>query len=59
MRPRYAIATISGSDFMRLTWQHGYPRLAYIEDGIIQRVWEHNQLPSVSQLKKLGNRAAL
>ena len=59
MRPRYAIATISGSDFMRLTWRHGYPRLAYIEDGIIQRVWEHNQLPSVSQLKKLGNRAAL
>lgn len=55
MRPRYQIASISSSDFMRLTWRHGYPRLAYIEDGIIRRVWEHNQMPSVAQLKKLGS----
>lgn len=55
MRPRYTIASISGSDFMRLTWRHGYPRLAYIEDGIIRRVWEHDQLPSLAQLKKLGS----
>ncbi|MDA0337970.1 MAG: thioredoxin family protein, partial [bacterium] len=54
MRPRYKIASISSSDFMRLTWRHGYPRLAYIEGGVIQRVWEHDQMPSVAQLKKLG-----
>jgi len=55
MRPRYTIASISSSDFMRLTWRHGYPRLAYIQDGVIQRVWERNQMPSVAQLKKLGS----
>lgn len=55
MRPRYQIASISSSDFMRLTWRHGFPRLAYIEDGIIRRVWEHNEMPSVAQLKKLGS----
>jgi uncharacterized membrane protein YphA (DoxX/SURF4 family) len=55
MRPRYQIGTISSSDFMRLTWRHGYPRLAYIEDGIIRRVWEHNQMPSVAQLKRLAS----
>lgn len=55
MRPRYTIASISSSDFMRLTWRHGYPRLAYIEDGVIQQVWERNEMPSVAQLKKLGS----
>lgn len=54
MGPRYGIAAISSSDFMRLTWRHGYPRLAYIEDGVIRRVWEHNQMPAVAVLKKLG-----
>lgn len=54
MGPRYSIASISSSDFMRLTWRHGYPRLAYIEDGVIRRVWEHNQMPSVAVLQRLG-----
>lgn len=55
MRPRYTIASISASDFMRLTWRHGYPRLAYVEDGVIQKVWEYNQMPSAAQLQKLGS----
>ena len=58
MRPRYTIASVSSSDFMRLTWRHGYPRLAYIKDGVIERVWEHDQMPSTLQLKKLGGGSA-
>lgn len=54
MRPRYPIASIASSDWMRLTWRHGWPRLAYVKDGVIQRVWEHNQMPTVAQLQKLG-----
>ncbi len=52
--PRYEIASISSSDWMRLTWRHGWPRLAYVEDGVIQRVWEYDQMPSVSQLVRLS-----
>ena len=54
MRPRYTIASISSSDWMRLTWRHGWPRLAYVEDGVIQRVWEHDAMPSVDQLQGLS-----
>ena len=53
-RPRFEIASISSSDWMRLTWRHGWPRLAYVEDGVIRRVWEYDQMPSVSQLVRLG-----
>jgi uncharacterized membrane protein YphA (DoxX/SURF4 family)/thiol-disulfide isomerase/thioredoxin len=53
MRPRYTIGSISASDFMRLTWRHGYPRLAYVVDGVIQNVWEYDSMPSTAQLASL------
>ena len=52
-RPRFAIATISIADFKRLTYGHGYPRLAYIVDGVVVRVWEHHAFPSLTELRKL------
>ena len=52
-RPRFTIATISFADFKRLTYGHGYPRLAYIVDGVIVRVWESHAFPSVAELRKL------
>ncbi len=52
-RPRFAIATISIADFKRLTYGHGYPRLAYIVDGVVVRVWERHAFPSLTELRKL------
>jgi hypothetical protein len=52
-QPRYPIASISRTDFLRLTWRHGYPRLAHVRDGVIQRVWEYDHLPSLSELQAL------
>ena len=53
MNPRFDIATISKSDWMRLTVGHGWPRLAWIRDGIVQRVWEYNFMPSTSELQRV------
>jgi thiol-disulfide isomerase/thioredoxin len=50
-QPRYPIASISRTDFLRLTWKHGYPRLAHVRDGVVQRVWESNALPTLAQLQ--------
>jgi len=52
-RPRFTIATISFVDFKRLTHGHGYPRLAYIVDGVVMRVWESHAFPSLAELRKL------
>ena len=52
-QPRFAIAAISTVDFRRLTWGHGFPRLAYIEDGMIKQVWDHGTFPSLAVLKQL------
>ena len=52
LRPKYEIATISLTDFRRLTYNHGYPRLAYVDDGVVQAVWEYFQLPDVDQLRR-------
>lgn len=52
MKPRFDIATLSTSDWMRLTAGHGWPRLAWIRDGVVQRVWEHNGMPTTSQLQR-------
>jgi hypothetical protein len=43
---QYPIGKISRTDFFRLTWGHGYPRLAYIRDGVVRHVWEHDQFPT-------------
>jgi hypothetical protein len=50
--PQYDIATISKTDYFRLTYAHGYPRLAYIEDGVVQSVWERDFMPTVERLKE-------
>ena len=52
-RPRFIIAAISFSDFKRLTHGQGYPRLAYIVDGVVVRVWERYAFPSLAELKRL------
>ncbi len=52
-QPRFTIAALSLADFARLTQGHGFPRLAYIVDGVIERVWEHGAFPSLEELKQL------
>ena len=53
LQPRFDIATISQTDFFRLTFGHGYPRLAYIADGVVQQVWESNYMPTPARLRKI------
>jgi len=52
-RPRYPIGTITRTDFFRLTWGHGFPRLAYVKDGTVRVVWEHDRFPTPAQLRAL------
>jgi hypothetical protein len=52
LEPRFEIGTISRTDFFRLTWKHGYPRLAHINDGVVRRVWEHDQLPEPEEMRE-------
>ena len=52
-RPDFHIASISTSDFRRLTAGHGYPRLAYVRDGVIENVWERAEMPTLGQLRRL------
>ena len=53
LQPRFDIATISVTDFRRLTFGHGFPRLAYIADGVVQQVWESNYMPTQARLRKI------
>ena len=53
LQPRFDIATISITDFRRLTFGHGYPRLAYIADGVVQQVWESSYMPTQARLRKI------
>ncbi|MXW78888.1 MAG: hypothetical protein F4Z57_07865 [Gemmatimonadetes bacterium] len=53
LQPRFDIATISQTDFRRLTFGHGFPRLAYIADGVVQQVWESNYMPTQARLRKI------
>ena len=55
MKPRFEIATISTSDWMRLTAGHGWPRLAAVTDGVVQHVWEHDRIPTTQQLVRALN----
>lgn len=54
LQPLYGIATISSTDFLRLTAGHGYPRLALLRDGEVVRVWEHNTMPTADQIRALA-----
>jgi len=55
LQPRFVIGTISKTDFFRLTWKHGYPRMAYVRDGAVQKVWEFNEIPDAEKLlRELG-----
>lgn len=51
LQPLYPTATISSTDFLRLTAGHGYPRLALVREGEIVRVWEHNAMPTIDEIK--------
>ena len=53
LQPLYDIATISTTDYSRLVWKHGYPRLAYVRDGVVQAVWEYYEMPTGKQIKNL------
>ena len=53
LQPRFDIATVSQSDFFRLTFGHGYPRLAYVKDGVVQSVWERDFMPTLKRLKAI------
>jgi thiol-disulfide isomerase/thioredoxin len=53
LQPRFDIATVSQTDFFRLTFGHGYPRLAYIKDGVVQSVWERDFMPTLERLKEI------
>lgn len=53
LQPRFDIATVSQTDFFRLTFGHGYPRLAYVKDGVVQSVWERDFMPTLSRLKEI------
>ncbi len=53
LQPRFDIATISLTDFRRLTFGHGFPRLAYIADGVVQQVWENNYMPPQARLREI------
>ena len=53
LQPRFDIGTISQTDFYRLTFGHGFPRLAYIKDGVVQSVWERDFVPTLSRLKEI------
>ncbi len=52
LQPHYAIASISMTDFRRLTYKHGYPRLALVRDGVVRRVWEYFEMPTAEQLRE-------
>ena len=58
MHPKFDIASISTSDWKRLTWNHGWPRLAYVRDGVVERVWEFDGMPSLVQTQE-GDREGL
>lgn len=53
LQPLYPTATISSTDFLRLTAGHGYPRLALVRDGVVVRVWEHNTMPTADEIRSL------
>jgi hypothetical protein len=53
-QPRFDIGSISRTDFFRLTWKHGYPRLALVRGGVVQKVWERDDFPDYEELKELA-----
>ena len=53
LQPRFGIATVSQTDFQRLTVGHGWPRLAYIKDGVVQQVWERSSMPTQARLREI------
>jgi len=53
LQPRFPVATISRTDFFRLTVKHGYPRLAHVRDGVVQKVWEYYEFPTPEQIREV------
>ena len=38
---------------MRLTWERDYPRLVYLKDGLVRRIWEASEFPDREELEAL------
>lgn len=59
LEPTFPIGTVSRKDFMRVAWGHGVPRVAVTRDGIVERVWEAYEIPTVEEIedrrKKIEN----
>ena len=53
LKPRYTIGAITRRDFVRLTWERDYPRLVYLRDGMVRRIWEANEFPDREELEAL------
>lgn len=51
LKPTFPILTVSKTDFMRLAWGHGVPRMALLKDGVVERVWEAHALPTRDELR--------
>ncbi len=50
-QPEYPIGSVSRTDFFRLTWKHGFPRLALIRDGVVRQVWERDSFPKPDEVR--------
>lgn len=53
LQPLYPTATISSTDFLRLTAGHGYPRLALVRGGEVARVWEYKSMPTAGEIRAM------
>ena len=49
-RPAFPILTAKRRDFLRLTWKHAFPRLGWVREGKIERVWESHELPTANEV---------
>jgi hypothetical protein len=50
-QPGYPLGSVSRTDFFRLTWKHGFPRLALIRDGVVRQVWERDSFPKPEEVR--------
>ena len=51
LKPSFPILTLTKKDFMRLAWGHGVPRVAFVIEGKIVRVWEADGFPTREELE--------
>ena len=49
-RPAFPILTARRRDFLRLAWKHAFPRLGWVRQGRIEKVWESHELPTAQEI---------